>query len=178
MSRPKPPKPAKLVISMFMHDREAIAPVIEDLCAELGPVDMISPWMHFDHTDYYEAEMGAPLHRRMAVFKNLIEQQKLADIKHFTNRVEDRYTDSARRRVNIDPGYLLAERFVLATGKNYSHRIFIGKEIYADLTLVYRSGSFQPLQWTYPDYGEQRMRRYLNAARRKYLDDLRRRERP
>ena len=177
MSRPKPPKPAKLVISMFMHDRQMVAPVTSELCAELGPVDMVSPWMRFDHTAYYAAEMGEPLHRRLVVLEELIEQQRLADIKLFTNRVEDRFAESSRRRVNIDPGYLLAERFVLATGKNYSHRIFIGNGIYADLTLVYRSGGFQPLEWTYPDYCEERMRNYLNAARRKYLDDLRRRNR-
>ncbi len=177
MSRPIPPKPAKLVISMFMNDRQAVAAVISSLSADLGPVDMISAWMLFDHTDYYAAEMGGPLYRRLVVFKELIEQQNLADIKHFTNRVESRLADSSRRRVNIDPGYLLPERFVLATGKNYSHRIFIGQGIYADLTLIYHSGGFQPLEWTYPDYREDRMRRYLNATRRKYLDDLKRRSR-
>jgi hypothetical protein len=177
MSRPRPPKPAKLVISTFMRDRPILEPVLRDLCIERGPVDMISPWMHFDHTHYYSAEMGEPLFRRMLVFKELIEQQNLADIKHFTNRVEDRFSNSTRRRVNIDPGYLLLERFVLATGKNYSHRIFIGKGIYADLTLVFRSGSFQPLAWTYPDYREERMRRYINAVRCKYLYDLKRRSR-
>ncbi|KPJ77173.1 MAG: GTP-binding protein [Deltaproteobacteria bacterium SG8_13] len=174
MSQPRPPKPAKLVISMFMSDRQAAAPVVSDLCAALGPVDMISQWMRFGHTNYYAAEMGEPLHRRMVVFKELIEQQSLAEIKHFTNRVERRFADGGRRRVNIDPGYLLPERFVLATGKNYSHRIFIGQGIYADLTLIYRSGGFHPLEWTYPDYREDRMRNYLCAARRKYLDDLQR----
>lgn len=174
MSEPGKPQPAKLVISMFMHDRQTVSPVIGDLCTEFGPLDMISPWMRFHHTEYYKAEMGAPLNRRMVVFRKLIEQQELADIKHLTNRIEGRYAESGRRRVNIDPGYLLAERFVLATGKNYSHRIFIGKGIYADLTLIYYSGGYQPLEWTYPDYREDRMRNYLNATRRKYLYDLKR----
>ena len=177
MSQPKPPKPAKLVIGMFMKDRDAAAPVIMELCVDLGPVDMVSPWMLFDHTDYYAAEMGSPLYRRITAFRQLIEQQDLADIKHLTYRIENRFAKSGRRRVNIDPGYLLAERFVLATGKNYSHRILIGKGIYADLTLIYRGGSYQPLDWTYPDYREDRMRSYLKAVRRKYLADLKRRER-
>ena len=174
MSQPGTPTLAKLVIGMFTGDRQTIVPVIGDLMAEMGPVDMVSPWMLFNHTDYYAGEMGAPLHRRVAVFKPLIEQQQLPDIKHFTNRIEARYAIDGRRRVNIDPGYLLAERFVLATGKNYSHRIFIGKGIYADLTLVYRSGDYQPLPWTYPDYRGDRLRSYLHAVRRKYLYDLRR----
>lgn len=174
MSQPRPPALAKLVIGMFTSDRQMAVPVIGDLLAEMGPVDMVSPWMRFTHTDYYAGEMGSPLHRRMAVFKPLIDQQQLPAIKHFTNHIEARHAIDGRRRVNIDPGYLLAERFVLATGKNYSHRIFIGKGIYADLTLVYRSGGYQPLPWTYPDYCENRMRGYLSAVRRKYLDDLRR----
>lgn len=174
MSQPRPPQPAKLVISMFMHDRQVVAQVVGELCASLGPVDMISPWMCFNHTKYYAAEMGDPLHRRMVVFRELVEQQRLADIKHLTNGIEQRFAYNGRRRVNIDPGYLLPERFVLATGKNYSHRIFIGNGIYADLTLVYHGGGFQPLEWTYPDYREDRMRRYLDTTRRKYFDDLQR----
>ena len=38
---------------------------------------------------------------------------------------------------------------VLATGKNYTHRIYLSKGIYADLTLVFHQGSFQTLAWTY-----------------------------
>ena len=38
---------------------------------------------------------------------------------------------------------MLLERFVLATGKNFAHRIYIGKEIYADLTLIFRKGRFE-----------------------------------
>ena len=177
MSRPVPPKPAKLVISMFMKQRRLVSMAAEALHAEFGPLDMISPWLPFDHTDYYKPEMGTPLVRRMGVFKNLVEQADLADVKLRTNQIEDRFRQDGRRQVNIDPGYLLAERFVLATGKNYSHRIFIGKGIYADLTLIFRKGGYQPLEWTYPDYREDRLRGYLNTTRRKYLDDLKRRTR-
>ena len=177
MSQPKPPAPAKLVIGMFMKQRRLVAAAVEALHAEFGPSDMISPWLPFEQTDYYEPEMGAPLFRRLSSFKRLIDQIDLADIKLCTNRIEDRLRQDGRRQVNIDPGYLLAERFVLATGKNYSHRIFIGKGIYADLTLIFIKGSYRPLEWTYPDYREDRLRSYLNTTRRKYLDDLKRRPR-
>ncbi len=116
--------------------------------------------------------MGGPLYRRMLVFTALIQQSDLADVKHQTNAIEDLYAPNGRRAVNIDPGYLLRERFVLATGKNYSHRIFIGRDIYADLTLVYRNGAFQTLEWTYPDYADSRMRQFLKLVRKKYIDDL------
>jgi hypothetical protein len=67
---------------------------------------------------------------------------------------------------------MLLERFVLATGKNYSHRIYIGKGIYADLTLIFESSAFRKLPWTYPDYSDKVMLDYLQQVRRKYALDL------
>jgi hypothetical protein len=78
-----------------------------------------------------------------------------------------------RREANIDPGYLLLERLVLATGKNFSHRIYVGRGIYADLTLIYQRGAYRALPWTYPDYAGAPLGRFLAAVRRKYAVDLR-----
>lgn len=172
MSQPQPPHLAKLVVGLIMRQRELIAPVAGDLTARFGAIDMVSPWFDFTYTHYYEPEMGTPLFRRMLVLKALIRQRDLADIKQQTNAIERRYYRDGRRSVNIDPGYLLRERFVLATGKNYSHRIYIGKGIYADLTLIYRKGAFEPLAWTYPDYADRPMRDYLERVRKKYVEDL------
>lgn len=143
------------------------------LTANFGLVDMVSPWLPFDFTTYYEPEMGAPLFRRMLAFKTLVKQSALADIKITTNNLEQEYSSSDKRKVNLDPGYMLHERFVLATGKNYSHRIYIGRRIYADLTLIYVEGRFQTLPWTYPDYADKRMLTYLEQVRQKYVIDLR-----
>ena len=173
MSRPQPPKPAKLVISLFMKDKSLIGAVTGALTESFGPVDMVSSWLPFDFTTYYEPEMGAPLFRRVLAFKTLVKQSVLADIKVTTNHLEQEYSLSGKRRVNLDPGYMLHERFVLATGKNYSHRIYIGRQMYADLTLIYIKGRFQTLPWTYPDYAEKRMLTYLEQVRQKYVIDLR-----
>ena len=172
MSQPQPPHLTKLVIGLLMRQRELISPVAGDLTALFGAIDMVSPWFDFTYTHYYAPEMGTPLFRRMLVFKELIRQRDLADIKQKTNVIERRYGRDGRRSVNIDPGYLLRERFVLATGKNFAHRIYIGKGIYADLTLIYRKGAFEPLVWTYPDYADRPMRDYLERVRRKFVEDL------
>jgi hypothetical protein len=116
--------------------------------------------------------MGTPLFRRMLAFKRLIKQSALANIKLFTNDLEGEYSIHGRRRVNIDPGYLLHERFVLATGKNYSHRIYIGSKIYADLTLIYQKGHFNKMPWTYPDYASENVMTFLEWVRKKYVIDL------
>ncbi len=172
MSHPSPPPPAKLVIGVFLKEKEMLPVVVTELCRQFGALDMVSPWFRFDYTDYYKAEMGGPLSRRLLVFRHLIDQERLVAIKHSTNKLETRYAAQGRRCINIDPGYLLLERFVLATGKNYTHRIHIGQGIYADLTLMYQKGEYQPLPWTYPDYAADEMRAFLAIARRKYGADI------
>ena len=174
MSIPRTPKPAKLVIGLLVRDK----PLLQTAAAELercfGPADVNSPWFPFDYTDYYEKEMGRPLKRRMICFERLVGQETLPAAKRATNRIEAGLAVDGRRSVNIDPGLLTLERFVLATGKNYSHRIYIGQGIFADLTLMFRDGRFVPLPWTYPDYAEAPMRHFLAEVRDRYRFELRR----
>ncbi len=174
MSVPQEPKPAKLVIGLLMKDRALFEPLAAELVSPFGSPDMVSPWMPFDYTTYYESELGSPLCRRLLTFATLIDQQELAGIKLTTNRLEQAYSRNLRRKVNIDPGYLLNERFVLASGKNFAHRIYIGHCIYADLTLIYRKNAFETLPWTYPDYADQPIRSFLERVRKKYALDLKR----
>ena len=173
MSVPQTPKPAKLVIGIFTKHKKMIDPVASALASQFGQVDLVSSWMDFKYTSYYETEMGSPLIRRMFAFKQLIEQSELASIKIATNQIEETFASTGRREANIDPGYMLHERFVLASGKNFSHRIYIGLGIYADLTLIYQKGSFQKLAWTYPDYADQAVLTFLGQVRSKYTLDVR-----
>ena len=172
MSQPQAPKPAKLVVGLFMKKKHLVVPIAKELVAQFGPIDVVSAWLPFDFTGYYEPEMGKPLFRRLMSFKTLIKQDALSRIKIMTNDLESKYSRNDRRRVNLDPGYLLRERFVLATGKNFSHRIYIGRRIYADLTLIFTKGAFQTLPWTYPDYADKKMLTYLEQVRSKYVSDL------
>lgn len=172
MSVPVAPDPAKLVIGIFTADSKLITGVARDLENRFGPFDLISEWFDFDYTNYYAAEFGSPLFRRLFVCRFLIGQGDLADVKLETNGIEQKYLTNGARLVNIDPGCILKERFVLATGKNYAHRIYIGKKIYADLTLIYRHGGFQVLPWTYPDYADRKLREFLEQARKRYIIDL------
>jgi hypothetical protein len=173
MSHPQAPSPAKLVIGLFTKEKALFPPLAGELSDRFGDIDMISRWFSFDYTPYYEPEMGAPLYRRMMVFKQLIEQEDLSGIKRVTNEIEKGHAAEGKRQINIDPGYLLLERFVLATGKNFTHRIYIGQGIYADLTLIYTKGNFQTLPWTYPDYASGNMIGFLREVRKKYTIDLR-----
>ncbi|MBL0714339.1 MAG: DUF4416 family protein [Desulfosarcina sp.] len=172
MSHPRPASRAKLVVGFLVRAQSLALRIIDDLGEHFGPLDLVSPWLPFDYTDYYAREMGAPLYRRLLAYKALVAQDRLSTLKHITNRVEEAFTIDGRRRVNIDPGLLLSERFVLATGKNFAHRIYLDQGIYADLTLIYRGGAFQALPWTYPDYADTRLQAFLLRARRKLRIDL------
>jgi hypothetical protein len=169
MSVPCAPKPAKLVISIFMQDVNLFKKAARSLSESFGSLDLVSPMLPFNKTDYYATEMGSPLFRRLAAFRELIDQEALADIKLLTNELEGRFSRDGKRLINIDPGYLLAERFVLATGKNYTHRIYLKGGIYADLTLIYHKGSFRPLEWTFPDYAGEAIMSFLGSVRDRYL---------
>ncbi len=177
MSTPKNPDPAKLIVSVFTREKEVFPKVLENLENFAGPVEHQSGWLDFDFTSYYEKEMGSPLFRQMLAFENLIEQEDLAGIKLATNTIEKTYKTDSGRLVNIDPGYLLSSRFILATGKEYSHRIYIGGPgIYADLTLIYTKKGFQALDWTYPDYQSEEILGFLTKVRNQYAATLKERK--
>ncbi|UCG14215.1 MAG: DUF4416 family protein [Deltaproteobacteria bacterium] len=173
MSTPRQPKPAKLFVSVISAAARRISATLSELTALYGTLDFVSALLPFNYTNYYHAEMGQPLVRRYASFDGLIQQEDLALIKLQTNLLEEKLSVEKNRTVNIDPGYLLAERLVLASGKNYAHRIYLGHGIYADLTLVYQNKDYRPLSWTYVDYAEPKVRAWLRALRQKYLLQLR-----
>ena len=172
MSIPRKPQPAKLLVSVISAFLDPITSVLSALAGYYGTLDFVSAVLPFDYTEYYHAEMGKPLIRRFASFDGLIQQEQLAQIKVETNLLETERSLGGKRTVNIDPGYLLAERLVLASGKNQAHRVYLNRGIYADLTLVFRDRDYRPLSWTYPDYAEPRVRDWLRVLRQKYLLQL------
>ena len=140
----------------------------EELERLWGPWDYISAATAFRFTGYYEKEMGASLFRRWGCSRRLVPQDQLAAVKLKTNELETRWEVKGQRPVNVDPGILSAERLVLATGKNYIHRIYLGSGVYGDLTLIYSKGSYRPLPWTYPDYQVPETVAMFNIIRKRY----------
>ncbi|MFP3928659.1 MAG: DUF4416 family protein [Desulfobacteraceae bacterium] len=168
MSTPTEADPVKRIAGLISPDPEIIDRIIKELESVFGPVDRVSPLLDFDKTRYYEKEMGRPLFRRFISFRDLMPQDRLPEAKLETNRLEERTSLGGRRVVNIDPGYLCLERLVLATGKNFTHRIYLKKGIFADLTLIFHKGSFRPLEWTYPDFREPLVEGFFNELREDY----------
>jgi len=173
MGEARQPLPVKLVVSMFTAHEGLFEVAKARLVERFGPIDYESQTLPFDHTRYYAPEFGENLLRRFVAFERLIDPAELAPIKLFTNALEMELAEGDKRRINLDPGYVSLGKLVLATTKDYSHRIYLGQGIYAEVTLRFHKGSFQPWEWTYPDYASSPCIALFNHIRRIYLDQLR-----
>jgi hypothetical protein len=164
--------PEKLVIGVLTSCPDRRAELTEGLSARWGPADFSCDPFPFTFSDYYDEEMGVPILRFFLAFDRLVDPSRLADIKKETNAIEGLYCQQGRRRVNLDPGLLALARFTLATTKENAHRIPLTDGIYAEITLLYRKGTFQPLPWTYPDFRSERYLSILNGIRARYKTQL------
>jgi len=165
----KRPYPVKLFIGMISGYTKLLDEIEDTLIREFGEIDMRSPVWKWDHTDYYQEEMGSNLLRKFVFFKTLIDPGKIADIKIRTNEIEGVYiNERGGRKINLDPGYLELSKVVLATTKNYSHRVYLRDGIYAEATLIFKKGEYQPLPYTYRDYASSEYREVFRKAREIY----------
>ena len=173
MSKLQEPPLVALFISIIFNKDSELENCINDLIAEYGEVELLSSRFDFGFSDYYNEEMGDDLSREFISFKKLISRDNIVEIKIYANYLEEKYSTKGRRTINIDPGYLSAEHMVLSTGKGFSHRPYLGKGVYADLTLLFQDNKFKSLEWTYPDYKTEQIQNYFYELRKLYLVRLR-----
>lgn len=168
------PVPVKLFMGLIFSkkiDLEVLKQKLGDTFGQLGPESQIRA---FDHTDYYNREMGTDLMRCFLGFKTCVNPDSLAGIKHITNRIEMQMGKLEGRKIfrmiNLDPGILSLSNVVLATTKNRAHRIYLGKGIYAEVTLLYsKAKGWCPLEWTYPDYRTPVANEFFQTLRNDYF---------
>ncbi len=170
-----PPLKVKFVLAMFATCEDLFPAVLDKLVPRFGNIDLESQVVAFDHTEYYKKEMGPGLLRKWVSFERLIPQDGLPEIKILTNELEEEFADSeGNRRINLDPGYLTAAKLVLASTKDFAHRLYLGQGIYGEITLVYnRSRGWQSHEWTYPDYKAQTSLLFFKQVRQIYLKQRR-----
>lgn len=148
----KTPSPVQFFASIIFNDSGILSHVMDELTTAIGPIEETTDHMVFSQSGYYAPEMGDHLMRCFVLFQPLLPRERLVEIKRGTNDIEGRHAREGRRSVNIDPGYIALEHVVLGTTKGFSHRIYLGEGIFADLTLMYENGTYRSLPWTYPDY--------------------------
>lgn len=159
----------KLICGMISARKELLEESRRRLVDHFGPVDCASEVFPFDFTHYYDDQMGSPLLRQFVSFERVADPAALVEAKLATNALEEEFAQSCGspppRPVNLDPGYVEESKLVLASMKNFSHRIYVGRGVYEEITLMYRKGGWEALGWTFPDYASQRYHPFLLTAR-------------
>jgi hypothetical protein len=175
MAKIRTPLPVKLFAGVLTSIPETMPQVEERLAELFGAVDARSEPFSFDWTHYYDEAMGSPIYRYFLSFAELIEASALADIKVKTNDLESVFASEHRtlqRPINVDPGYLEQSKIVLASTKNYYHRILISGGIYAEVTLHFEDGAWRSFPWTFPDYQAGRYHEFFSSLRELYRKQL------
>ncbi|MCE5268943.1 MAG: DUF4416 family protein [Planctomycetaceae bacterium] len=171
MGQPTPHSPVLLLLAAFSRHEDALDWARERAVEAWGPVVLESPRFEFAETHYYDATMGAGLKKVFFAFRQPFEADRLIDVKLQTNAWEEEYAGLVRqtagetpapqsgtpapqepRPLNLDPGYLTLGKLVLASTKDFAHRIYLGRGIYAEVTLQYKHKRWQHHEYTFPDY--------------------------
>jgi hypothetical protein len=173
------PSTVLLIIAAFSRHEESLAWARTRTESIWGPIALASDAFDFRETDYYDATMGVGLRKQFFAFEGLVDPERLVEFKLQTNDWEAEYAALAehdeQRPLNLDPGYITLAKLVLASTKDHAHRIYLGRGIYAEITLKFRDGVWQASDWTYPDYRRPdfqeffiRCREYLKTAARNH----------
>lgn len=165
--------PVKLIVGILACDERALKAAHTPLIETYGPADLVSEVWLFDMTDYYADETGPDMVRQFLAFEHLVDPGHLAAIKHQTNRMEQVLANQLDvpfpRPVNLDPGFVEPSKLVLASTKNFAHRIYIGDGMYAEVTMTYNKGKWETFAFTFPDFKSGRYNEFLSNVRERVV---------
>jgi hypothetical protein len=171
---------ALLLLAAFSRHPTALTWARDRAAREWGPIALESETFVFDQTEYYQPTMGRDLSKVFYAIADPFDPGSLSDLKLQTGQWEREYAalggHPEPRPLNLDPGYLTLGKLVLASTKDFAHRIYLRNGIHAEITLYFRHGRWQDHQWTFPDYRREDYQRYFSQCR-DYLHDLARKAR-
>ena len=168
--------PAKLVCGIIAADEADFERAEAALAGIYGPIDGRSGRFPFDFSDYYEPQMGPGLRRGFVSFAPLVAPDRLSAIKIRTNGLEEEIRTArglSLRLVNLDPGVITSAALVMATAKDFAHRIPLLDGIYGHLEFLFARPGIRLLEWTYPDFRDGRYTPFFLEARKNLLASLR-----
>lgn len=161
------------IVGVIAAPKIATEDVVRAVSDKLFAVSSQTDPTQFDFTDYYRQEMGEGLVRFWCAASRLAPAGQLADWKLRSCELETKWGKPGARSVNIDPGYVSSLQLVLATTKPLPQAVYLQDGIFALVELLYRSGGFKSLPWTYPDYGKAASEGAFDTFRSYYLGSLR-----
>jgi hypothetical protein len=161
--------PVLLVTAVFSRYDDALDWARDRAAATWGPLALESPRWAFDQTTYYDATMGPGQKKTFLAFERLAEPSELVDWKLMTNAWEAEYAALGRhaepRPLNLDPGYLTLGKLVLASTKDFAHRIYLSRGVYAEITLYYKHHAWRHHEWTFADYRRTDYQEFFSRCR-------------
>ena len=175
-----PPQPVLRLVAIVSRYNDALEWAQGRIEQTWGPPALVSDTFAFDDTDYYAAAMGTGLRKQFVATSVLMDPATLPDAKRLTNDWEAEYATERDfpepRPLNLDPGYIAEAKLVLASTKNHSHRIYLARGIYAEITLGFsRSQGWLAMPWTYPDYQREDFQQFFTRCREHLRAELRKR---
>jgi hypothetical protein len=171
------PFKVKLFVAFLYNPAAPIADIEKKLDARFGERQFSYGPVPFSWTDYYRKEMGSSLNKLYFNYQTGINREDLPAIKIFTNELEQTFSDGrGNRQVNIDPGYIARDKVVLATTKDFYHRLHLADGIFGEVTLHYRKGKFRYFSWTYPDFRDPAVMQFLERVRSPLVKEIRKQE--
>lgn len=167
--------PSKLICGILYHESIDLPSVSQRLESLWGEIDFESSLYEFSSgSSYYEKEMGSPVYRKFVSFKKLVRPDNLAEHKLQTQKLEEEWGCERfpNRPLNLDPGHITRGRMILATTKDFSHRIYLHSGIYAEVTLLLKKNKVESLPWTYPDIAQGHYDDFMITAKDSYQTNL------
>jgi hypothetical protein len=188
MGEPTPHSPVLLLMAAFSRHDAALDWAKRHAEEHWGPIALESPRFDFVETGYYDATMGTGLKKVFFAFQRPFDPERLVEIKLLTNRWEEEcaaecnerdspiFVDPRRaaapakigtapRPLNLDPGYLTPAKLVLASTKDFAHRIYLARGIFAEITLQYHHHRWKHHEYTFPDYRRADYQRFFTECR-------------
>ena len=169
------PHNVQLIIALLYSPETPVGVVLDELDRRFGTRERSYGPVPFSWTEYYRDEMGDNLQKMYFSYQNSIDRDLLPSIKLRTNAIERQFAQpDGNRSINIDPGYVARDKVVLATTKDFYHRLHLADGIYGEVTLHYRKGRFRYFSWTYPDFRDPEVLRFLEGVRAPLVRRIRR----
>lgn len=151
---------------------DALAETVNTLEKRFGRVQYETLEVPCYEADEYREEMGDNLLRRFLSFEKEIPLDSLPSLKAVCSKIEPQFSDVVDdynfRTVNIDPGILTPSNVVMASHKEYNHRIYLKDGVYAEIALIYARDQYLRLPWTNPDYCNDEAISFFNRVRESF----------
>ena len=143
---------AQLLAFVLQEGASWNADLLQMLESAFGRIRHLGKLFPFNRTNYYEPEMGTNLFRGVLSFETLVAPETISAEKQKSNALEIEFSESKKRKVNIDVGYMDLDKVVLPSFKRGPFKLYAGEGVWLDMLLTYAKGNFKPTAWAFEDF--------------------------